>query len=246
MSEPIAVAVLGARGRMGGTVVDAINAAPDMRLTCALDLGDSLDELRTSGTQVLVDFTTAEAVIPNIAFGLQHGITCVVGTSGFTPDRLEQVGALATEFPVPGVLIAPNFGIGAVLMKRFSEIAAPYFESVEIIELHHPDKVDAPSGTALHTAHAIAHARSTPRNPDSTRAQDLDARGRIVEGIPIHSVRLRGLVAHQEVLFGSPGETLTIRHDSLDRMSFMPGVLLAIRAMVNRGGLVVGLENLLD
>lgn len=247
MSEPIRVGVLGARGRMGGTVVDAVQSASDMVLTCGLDLGDSLETLVTTDTQIVVDFTTPEAVMDDIAFALGHGIGCVVGTSGFTPERIDVVRALVSEHPSCGVLIAPNFGVGAVLMKRLAEIAAPYFESVEIIELHHPDKVDAPSGTALHTAAAVARARrGMAPAPDKTRVEDRDARGRNVDGVPVHSVRLRGLIAHQEVMFGSAGETLTIRHDSLDRTSFMPGVLLAIRAMVHRNGLVVGLESLLD
>jgi 4-hydroxy-tetrahydrodipicolinate reductase len=171
----------------------------------------------------------------------------VVGTSGFTADRLGQVRDLVNAHPGSAVFIAPNFGIGAVLMMRFAREAAPFFNSVEIIEMHHPGKVDAPSGTSLHTAQAIAEAREgQTAAPDATRAQDRDARGRSVHGIPIHSIRLQGLVAHQEVLLGSPGETLSIRHDSLDRASFMPGVLLAIRQMTNRTGLIVGLEGLLD
>jgi 4-hydroxy-tetrahydrodipicolinate reductase len=247
MSERIKVAVVGARGRMGSTVVDAVNAADDLELSCALDLGDSLDGLVDTGTRVVVDFTTPDAVLDTVSFAVANGIACVVGTSGFTPERIEAVRGLVEAHPGSGVLIAPNFGVGAVLMTRFAEMAAPYFESVEIVELHHPGKVDAPSGTALHTAAAIARARGAmPASPDSTREEDRDARGRTVHGVPVHAIRLRGLVAHQEVLFGSPGETLTIRHDSLDRTSFMPGVLLAVREMANRTGLVVGLVQLLD
>lgn len=247
MSEPIKVAVLGARGRMGETVVAAISGAPDLTVTCALDLGDPLTALADSGAQVLVDFTTPHAVMDTITFAVEHGIACVIGTSGFTPDRIAEVRALVDAHPGSAVFIAPNFGIGAVLMMRFAQMAAPYFDSVEIIEMHHPGKVDAPSGTALHTAHLIATAREGRAHaPDATRAEDRDARGRVVQGIPVHSVRLQGLVAHQEVLLGSPGETLSIRHDSLDRASFMPGVLLAIREMTSRTGLVVGIESLLD
>lgn len=247
MSQRIKVAIVGARGRMGSTVVEAVNAADDLDLSCALDLGDSLDGLVDTGTQVVVDFTTPEAVLDTVSFAVANGIACVVGTSGFTPERIEAVRSLVEAHPGSGVLIAPNFGVGAVLMTRFAEMAAPYFESVEIVELHHPGKVDAPSGTALHTADAISRARGAmPASPDSTRDEDRDARGRTVDGVPVHAIRLRGLVAHQEVLFGSPGETLTIRHDSLDRTSFMPGVLLAVREMANRSGLVVGLGHLLD
>ncbi|MBM3668728.1 MAG: 4-hydroxy-tetrahydrodipicolinate reductase [Actinobacteria bacterium] len=241
------VGVLGARGRMGQTVVEAITGAPDLELACALDLGDPLAQVIESGTRVLVDFTTPQAVLDNITFAVEHDIVCVVGTSGFTPDRIEQVRHLVDAHSGSSVLIAPNFGIGAVLMMRFARMAAPYFDSVEIVEMHHPGKVDAPSGTALHTAQLIAQAREGRTGaPDATRVEDRDARGRPVHGVPIHSVRLQGLVAHQEVLFGSAGETLTIRHDSLDRGSFMSGVLLAIRDMSGRTGLVVGLENLLD
>jgi 4-hydroxy-tetrahydrodipicolinate reductase len=247
MSDPIKVAVLGARGRMGATVVEAIGNAADLELTCALDLGDSLDILSSTDTRVLVDFTTPESVLDNISFAVERGIACVVGTSGFTAERLDVVRGLVNRHPGSAVFIAPNFGIGAVLMMRFARMAAPFFDSVEIIEMHHPGKVDAPSGTALHTAQAIASAREdrSPA-PDATRPEDRDARGRVVQGIPIHSIRVSGLVAHQEVLFGSAGETLTIRHDSLDRASFMPGVLLAVREMATRTGLVIGLEDLLD
>lgn len=246
MPERTKVAVVGARGRMGTTVVDAVSSAPDLELSCALDLGDPLDSIVTSGAQVLVDFTSPDSVIDNITFAVEHGITCVVGTSGFTPDRIAEVHAIVDRHPGAGVFIAPNFGVGAVLMMQFARLAAPFFESAEIIEMHHPGKVDAPSGTALHTAATIADARGDRGPaPDNTRTQDHDARGRSVEGIPVHAVRLSGLVAHQEVLFGSPGEVLTIRHDSLDRGSFMPGVLLAIREMSRRSGVIVGLENFL-
>jgi 4-hydroxy-tetrahydrodipicolinate reductase len=232
---------------MGETVVGAIAGASDLTLVSALDLGDPRPALTESRTQVLVDFTTPQAVMENIAFAVEHGIACVVGTSGFTPDRIAQVRELVDAHPGSAVFIAPNFGIGAVLMMRFARMAAPYFDSVEIIEMHHPGKVDAPSGTALHTAQLIAQAREgRTGSPDATRAEDRDARGRAVQGIPIHSVRLQGLVAHQEVLLGSTGETLSIRHDSLDRESFMPGVLLAIREISTRTGLVVGIESLLD
>ncbi|MFM8515167.1 MAG: 4-hydroxy-tetrahydrodipicolinate reductase [Actinomycetota bacterium] len=241
------VGVLGSHGRMGQAVVESIAGAPDLTVACALDLDDPREALTESRAQVLVDFTTPQAVMGNITFGVENGIACVVGTSGFTPDRLAQVRDLVDSHAGSAVFIAPNFGIGAVLMMRFARMAAPYFGSVEIIEMHHPGKVDAPSGTALHTAHLIAQAREgRAAAPDATRMEDQDARGRSVQGVPIHSIRLQGLVAHQEVLFGSPGETLSIRHDSLDRGSFMPGVLLAIREMSTRTGLVVGVENLLE
>jgi len=246
MSERIKVAVLGARGRMGSTVVEAIMAAPDLEVVCALDLGDAIDQIDAAGAEVLVDFTTPDSVLDHIAFAAERGITCVVGTSGFTPERIDEVRSLVDRHPGAGVFIAPNFGVGAVLLMQFARLAAPYFDSVEIIEMHHPGKVDAPSGTALHTAALIADARGDlSPGPDATRSHDQDARGRRVHGIPVHSVRLSGLVAHQEVLLGSPGETLTIRHDSLDRASFMPGVLLAVREMPQRTGVIVGLETLL-
>lgn len=239
------VGVLGAQGRMGREVCRAVDAAEDMDLGAALDVGDDLAGLVAAGVEVVVDFTTPTAVMDNLTFLIEHDIDVVVGTTGFDDDRLAQVRQLLAAQPGVGVLIAANFGIGAVLMMHFAELAAPYFESVEIVELHHPDKVDAPSGTATVTARRIADSRAGRRSPDATEQQLDGARGADVAGVTVHSVRLRGLVAHQEVLFGSAGETLTVRHDSLDRVSFMPGVLLAVRGIGNRPGLTLGIEPLL-
>lgn len=238
----IKVAVVGARGRMGATVVDAVTAAPDCELVAAIDLGDALDAV--DGADVLVDFTTPSAVMATLEHAIARGIHCVVGTTGFDEARLDQVRAWLAASPATGVLVAPNFGIGAVLMMELAAKAAPHFDSVEIVELHHPNKADAPSGTAAHTAKAIAAARAEAGcapMPDATSHALDGARGADVDGIRVHSVRLAGLVAHQEVLLGGPGETLTIRHDSLDRVSFMPGVLLGIREVAAHPGLTVGL-----
>lgn len=246
--EQIRVAVLGAAGRMGGEVIRAVDETDDLVLSAEADLGDPLSRLVSSATQVVVDFTTPDVVMDHIRFCIDNGMHAVVGTTGFTEERLAQVREWLTAAPSVGVVIAPNFGLGAALLMRFAREAAPYFESVEIIELHHPDKLDAPSGTATHTARDIASARKAagaPQAPDATSDALAGARGANVEGIPVHSVRLRGLVAHEEVLLGNPGEVLTLRHDSLDRSSFMPGVLLAVRAVSSRPGLTVGLEPLL-
>lgn len=242
------MAVIGAAGRMGGEVVRAVDAADDLHLAAAVDLGDSREALVAAGATVAVDFTTPDAVMDNLRFCIQNGIHAVVGTTGFDDARVEQVRAWLREAPGVGVVIAPNFGLGAVLLMKFAREAAPYFESVEIIELHHPDKADAPSGTATHTAHAIAQARrETGRAPapDATTHAAEGARGASIDGVPVHSVRVRGLVAHEEVLFGNPGEVLSLRHDSLDRSSFMPGVLLAVRRVGDVPGLTVGLDALL-
>ena len=244
----IIVGVTGAAGRMGSEVCRVVREADDLELAAALDLGVSLDVLLENEVQVMVDFTDPESVMTNIKFCVRNGIHCVVGTSGFTPERLEEVAQLLGPDPEVGVLVAPNFGVGAVLMMQFARRAAPFFESVEVIELHHLDKVDAPSGTALRTAELIAEARGSAGivgSPDVT-AGDRTARGLSVSGVPVHSVRLRGLVAHQEVLMGSTGEALSIRHDSLDRTSFMPGVLLAVRAIAKRPGLTIGIDPLLE
>ena len=240
----IGVGVVGARGRMGQAVVEAITASADCELIAAIDLGDDLSAL--DDVQVMVDFSTPDAVMQTLEYCISRGIHCVVGTTGFDEGRLAQVRQWAAQSPMTGVLIAPNFGIGAVLMMAFAEQAAGFFESVEIIELHHPNKVDAPSGTATHTAHRIAAARQragASSAPDATVAALEGARGAAVDQIPVHSVRLRGLVAHQEVLFGGVGETLTIRHDSMDRTSFMPGVLLAVTKVDEHPGLTIGLES---
>ena len=242
----IKVGVLGARGRMGAEVVAAVEAAADCQLVAALDLGDSLDQLVSSGAQVVVDFTTPDSVMANLEFLITHKIHAVIGTTGFDDARLAKLNSLSSAHPEVGILIAPNFAIGAVLMMEFAAKAAKYFESAEIIELHHPNKVDAPSGTASRTAGLIAAARKAanlPAMPDATTTSLDGARGAIVGDVPVHSIRLRGLVAHQEVLFGGLGETLSIRHDSLDRAGFMPGVLLGIRSVISRPGVTFGLEH---
>jgi len=242
----INVAVLGARGRMGAEVVKAVSGAKDLKLVAELDLGDSLDQLISSKAEVVVDFTTPDSVMANLEFLISHGVHAVVGTTGFDADRIKKVEALLSANPTVGVLIAPNFAIGAVLMMEFAEKAAKYFESAEIIELHHPDKVDAPSGTAARTAELMTTARKSAglsSMPDATTTSLDGARGATVGEVPVHSIRLRGLVAHQEVLLGGPGETLSIRHDSLDRAGFMPGVLLGVRQVVSNKGLTFGLEH---
>ena len=242
----IKVGVLGARGRMGAEVVAAVEAAADCQLVAALDLGDSLDQLISSGAQVVVDFTTPDSVMANLEFLITRKIHAVVGTTGFDDARMAKLKSLSAAHPEVGVLIAPNFAIGAVLMMEFAAKAAKYFESAEIIELHHPNKVDAPSGTASRTAGLISAARKEaqlPAMPDATSTSLDGARGALVGDVPVHSVRLRGLVAHQEVLFGGLGETLSIRHDSLDRAGFMPGVLLGIRSVISRPGITFGLEH---
>lgn len=234
---------------MGSEVVRAVDASDDLRLAAAVDLGDPLARLDQAGVQVAVDFTTPDAVMGTLRHCVERGIHVVVGTTGFTDERLADVRELLAAHPRIGVVIAPNFALGAVLLMRFAREAAPYFESAEVIEMHHPDKLDAPSGTATHTAEAIAAARlaaGVGASPDATDRSLDGARGADVSGVRVHSVRVRGHVAHEEVLLGNPGEVLTLRHDSLDRASFMPGVLLAIRAVGSRPGLTVGLEPLLD
>jgi 4-hydroxy-tetrahydrodipicolinate reductase len=241
----INVAVLGARGRMGSEVVKAVEATDGLALVAALDLGDSLEQLKGSAAHVVVDFTTPDSVMGNLEFLINNGINVVVGTTGFDDAKLATVKGWLTQNPSVGVLIAPNFAIGAVLMMEFAEKAARYFESAEIIELHHPAKVDAPSGTAARTAELMGAARKDAgldAMPDATTTSLPGARGASVNGIPVHSVRARGLVAHQEVLFGGLGETLTIRHDSIDRAGFMPGVILGVRKIVNTPGLTHGLD----
>src|SRR5690242_9593115 len=244
---PMRVGVLGAKGKVGATMVAAVEAAEDLTFTAGVDAGDPLSLLSDSQTEVVIDFTHPDVVMDNLKFLIDNGIHAVVGTTGFTEDRLSQVKSWLANKPGVAVLIAPNFAIGAVLSMHFATQAARFFESVEVIELHHPHKADAPSGTAARTARLIAEARKgMPPNPDATSTGLEGARGADVDGIPVHSVRLAGLVAHQEVLFGTLGETLTIRHDSLDRTSFVPGVLLAVRSVREHPGLTVGLEPLLD
>ena len=245
----IKVAVLGAKGRMGAETVKAISAAPDLSLVAQIDLGDSIEQITSSGAQVVVDFTHPESVMKNLEFAINSGSHVVVGTTGFDDKRLSEVKKWLASNPKVGAVIAPNFGLGAVLMMQFAAKAAKYFESVEIVELHHPEKADAPSGTASRTAELITEARKNsqrPAMPDKTSSGLDGARGAKVGDVPVHSVRLRGLVAHQEVLLGDQGETLSIRHDSIDRSGFMPGVLLAVREVINKPGLTFGLEHLMD
>ena len=248
-SSPIRVGVLGARGKVGAEVCRAVEAAPDTELVAEVDAGDDVEELVRSGAQVVVDFTHPDVVMDNLRFCIEHGIHAVVGTTGFDRSRLDQLEEWLSAASGVGVLIAPNFSIGAILMMRFAAEAAPFFESVEVVELHHPDKADAPSGTARRTAEMIAAARrdagSDPM-PDATSTGLDGARGADVDGVRVHALRVRGLVAHQEVLLGTAGETLTIRHDSLDRVSFTPGVLAGVRAVADHPGLTVGLDRFLD
>ncbi|MDT5178038.1 MAG: 4-hydroxy-tetrahydrodipicolinate reductase [Mycobacterium sp.] len=240
------VGVLGAKGKVGATIVDAVEAADDLTFTAGVDAGDPLTLFTDSQTEVVVDFTHPDVVMGNLEFLIRAGINAVVGTTGFTDERIAQVESWLADAPDVAVLIAPNFAIGAVLSMVFAKQAARFFESAEVIELHHPFKADAPSGTAARTARLIAEARKgLPPNPDATSTGIEGARGADVDGIPVHSIRLAGLVAHQEVLFGTQGETLTIRHDSLDRTSFVPGVLLGVRNVAARPGLTVGIEPLM-
>ena len=242
----IKVAVLGAKGRMGAETVKTVKAQSDLTLVAELDLGDSLDAIK--GADVVVDFTHPDSVMKNVEFAISNGVNVVVGTTGFNDEKLAQVKSWLAQNPKVGALIAPNFGLGAVLMMQFAAEAAKHFESVEIIELHHPNKADAPSGTATRTAELITEARKSaqrPAMPDATAHTLPGARGAKVGDVPIHSVRLRGLVAHQEVVLGDQGETLTIRHDSIDRTGFMPGVLLGIRNVGSHPGLTFGLEHFL-
>ncbi|GAA1874358.1 4-hydroxy-tetrahydrodipicolinate reductase [Paeniglutamicibacter psychrophenolicus] len=249
MSAPLKVAVLGAAGRMGAEAVKAVNAATDMELVAALGRGDSLEILLETGATHVVDLSVPASTEANVRFAVEHGIHAVIGTTGWDDAKRASLTSLLAEHPEAGVLIAPNFALGSVLASAFAATAARYFESVEIIELHHPNKVDAPSGTAVRTAELIAAERAAagvPASPDATETQIDGARGAVVDGIHVHSVRLRGLVAHQEVLLGGEGEQLTLRHDSYDRASFMPGVLLGLRTVASRPGLTYGLDGYLE
>ncbi|MDX5399467.1 MAG: 4-hydroxy-tetrahydrodipicolinate reductase [Actinomycetes bacterium] len=243
------VAVLGAAGRMGRMVAATVASAPDMELVAELDVGDDVAAL-AGGADVAVDFTVPSATEANVHALIDAGVHAVVGTTGWTDEALERVEEhLERAGGDTGVFIAPNFALSAVLAMAFAAKAAPWFESAEVIELHHPDKVDAPSGTAVHTARGIAAARADAGLgpvPDATSSALDGARGAVVDGVHVHAVRLRGLVAHEEIVFGNPGEQLTIRTDSFDRASFMPGVLLAVRRVAERPGLTVGLDRLLD
>ena len=243
------VAVLGAKGRMGAETVAAIESASDLTLSSALDLGDSLEQLIKTGTEVIVDFTHPDSVMKNLEFAITNRIHVVVGTTGFDDKKLSELKNLLSKNTKVGALIAPNFGLGAVLMMQFSQKAAQYFESVEIIELHHANKVDAPSGTAIRTAELITDARKQSKKgamPDASKTIIPGARGAKVGDVPIHSVRSHGYVAHQEVIFGDAGETLSIRHDSINRAGFMPGVLIGVRNVAKHPGLTVGLENYME
>ena len=242
------VAVLGAKGRMGSTSVTAIEAADGFEVVAQIDVGDPLDAVGDSGAEVALDFTQPDAALDNVRWCIEHGVNVVVGTSGFGEAKLDKVRALLGGTPSVGVLVVPNFSIGAVLLMQFAADAAKYFESVEVIEMHHPNKVDAPSGTAVRTAELIAEARAAAGLgpiPDATTTDPDGARGASVAGIPVHAIRARGYVASQEVVFGDAGETFTLRHDSHDRESFMPGVITALRAVGSLRGLTVGLESLL-
>ena len=252
----IKVGVFGAGGRMGATVCDAVRGADDMELVAAVDPFHAGEEvcgvtiagdkaaLTGAGAEVVVDFTVIDAARDNVQWCAENGVHAVVGTTGFSDDELTQfAGAFAKSDA--NAVIAPNFAIGAVLLMRFAELAAPHFDSAEIIELHHENKIDAPSGTAMYTAQRIAAASKDWLDDPTTKVVAEGARGGTVEHIPIHSVRLRGLVAHQEVLFGTTGQTLSLRHDTIDRSSFMPGVLLAVRKVGATPGLTLGLDALL-
>jgi 4-hydroxy-tetrahydrodipicolinate reductase len=248
VSEQLKVGVLGSRGKVGQEVCRAVEEADDMELVAAVDADDEIDDLVKAGVQAVVDFTHPDVVMDNLEFCIDHGIHAVVGTTGFDDSRLDQLTRWLEGSPGTGVLVAPNFSIGAILMMRFATEAARFFESVEIVELHHPDKADAPSGTARRTAKLVAEARreaGLAPVPDATSTSLDGARGADVDGIRVHGLRVRGLVAHQEVVLGGQGETLTIRHDSMDRTSFSPGVLLGLRSIDQHPGLTVGLEHFL-
>ncbi len=245
MADSIKVGVLGSNGKVGQAIVAGVQAAADTEFTVGVDKDDSLSSFVDSGTQVVVDFTHPDVVMGNLEFLVDNGIHAVVGTTGFTAERLDQVRAWVDAKPGVGVLIAPNFAIGAILSMHFAQQAARFFDSVEVIELHHPQKADAPSGTAGRTAELIVAARAEAGlapMPDATSTGLEGARGAVVGDVHVHSIRLSGLVAHQEVLFGTQGETLTIRHDSMDRTSFVPGVLLGVREVGAHPGLTVGLD----
>ncbi len=243
----IRVAVTGAKGRMGSTVVEAVTAAEDMEVVARLDAGDAITAETVNGAQVAVDFSVPSVTESNVHALLDAGVDVVVGTTGWTDEAYDRVRSHAEEAG-RAVLIAPNFAMGAVLAMKFAALAAPYFESAEVIELHHPNKVDAPSGTAAATARGIAAARAKAGcapMPDATQTDPEGTRGGRIEGVPVHAVRLRGLTASEEILLGNLGEQLVIRTDSFDRVSFMPGVLLAVREVSGRPGLTIGLDALL-
>lgn len=239
------VGVVGAKGRVGQAVVEGVTAAEDLELVAAVDRDDSLEELVKAGAEVVVDFTTPSVVMDNLRFYIDNGIDAVIGTTGFDEERIATVNSWLEGKEGQGVLIAPNFAISAVLTMAFARQAAPFFESAEVIEMHHPNKVDAPSGTAIHTAEGIAAAREATSEPDATE-QSLDgARGADVKGVPVHAIRMTGAVAHETVIFGTQGQSLTIKQDSYDRTSFIPGVLVGLRNICSHPGLTVGLDSYL-
>ena len=245
----IKVAVLGSKGRMGAEVVKAITNSSDLELVASIDQNDDFNMVKNSGAQVAVDFTTPDVVMKNLALLIESGISPVVGTTGFTEEKIAQLQKMLDAKNGVSLRLVPNFSIGAILMMRFAKAATKFYDSAEIIEYHHPQKVDAPSGTAIRTAQIIAKERKAnnlAKNPDATASEIPGARGSKIDGIPVHAVRMPGLVAHQEVIFGSLGETLTIRHDSFDRESFMPGVLLAIRNIAKKPGLTIGIDDLIS
>lgn len=241
----IKVGVLGATGKVGSAVVAGVEKADDLQLAAKVSAGDSLQVLVNEGVDVIVDFTTPNAVMDNLEFCINNGIHCVVGTTGFDDERYQKVRDWCAANEGVGVLIAPNFAISAVLTMAFARQAAPFFESAEVVELHHPYKLDAPSGTAVKTAQGIADARKEAgltEMPDATE-QALDgSRGASIDGVPVHAVRMKGMVAHEEVIFGTTEQSLTIRQDSYGRESFVPGVLTGVREVANRPGLTVGLD----
>lgn len=244
----IKVGVLGARGRVGSEVVKGIENVEDLELVAQVDQGDSLELLIDGGAQVIVDFTTPNVVMDNLEFCINHGINCVVGTTGFTDERLAQVQSWCDANPGVGVLIAPNFAISAVLAMAFAKQAAPFFESAEVVEYHHPNKLDAPSGTAIKTAQGIAAARRDANSgamPDATETALDGSRGADVDGVKVHAVRMTGMVAHEEIIFGTQDQSLTIRQDSYGRTSFIPGVLTGVRNVEDHPGLTVGLDSYL-
>ena len=241
----IKVGVLGATGKVGSAVVAGVEKADDLQLAAKVSAGDTLQVLVDEGVDVIVDFTTPNAVMDNLEFCINNGIHCVVGTTGFDDERYQKVRDWCAANEGVGVLIAPNFAISAVLTMAFARQAAPFFESAEVVEFHHPNKLDAPSGTAVKTAQGIADARKDAgltEMPDATE-QALDgSRGANVDGVPVHAVRMQGMVAHEEVIFGTTEQSLTIRQDSYGRESFVPGVLTGVREVANRPGLTIGLD----
>ncbi|MDK4247086.1 4-hydroxy-tetrahydrodipicolinate reductase [Corynebacterium accolens] len=244
----IKVGVLGAQGRVGKAIVEGVNAEDDLELVAEISRGDDLQQLVDNHAEVIVDFTQPDSVMGNLEFCIANGIHCVVGTTGFDKERLDQVEQWTRQESAGNVLIAPNFAISAVMTIVLAKQAAKFFETAEVVEFHHPTKLDAPSGTAIHTAEAIAQARRDAElgeMPDATEKSLEGARGANVDGIPVHAVRTRGMVAHEEVIFGAQGQSLTIRQDSYDRSSFTPGVLVGVREIAQHPGLVVGLDKYL-